>query len=70
MFYNTVRHATYDEAAKDLEDMSIGFFGINVMVVLTCYRATRTSALIVRTVYFHYLIHASLTARYNIPLVG
>ena len=70
MFYSTVRHATYAEAAKDLEEMNIGFSGINAILVLTFHRATFLSALINRTVKFHYLMHLGLTARYIIPLVG
>ena len=70
MFYSTVRHASYVEAAKDLEDMSIGFSGINAILVLTLHRATLLSALFNRTVKFHYFMHLGLGARYINPLVG
>ena len=70
MFYSTVRHATYAEAAKDLEDMCFGFSGINATLVLTFHRATLLSALFNPTVKFHSMVHLGLGARYMNPLVG
>jgi len=70
MFYSTVRHAAYAEAAKDLEGMCFGFSGINATLVLTFHRATLLSALFNRAVKFHYLMHLGLGARYINPLVG